>query len=54
MNILFDKIKLFKLSTQMAERDLDYIEGEFDIDLQRAPVDQKDEEFYPQFFSVVD
>jgi len=43
-----DKVKLFQLSTQMAERDLDYVEQHHDIDLQRVAVDHKDEEFYPQ------
>ena len=44
-----DKIKLFHLSTQMVERDLDFVEKAQKIDLQRDEIDVKDEEFYPQF-----
>ena len=46
-----DKIKLFAMSNQMLERDLDYIEDELRLDLGRDfdPEQDKDEEFYPQF-----
>lgn len=43
-----EKIKLFQLSTQMAERDLDAVEASFDLSLQRKQPDSKDEAFYPQ------
>lgn len=46
-----DKIKLFAMSNQMVERDLDYIESDLRLDLGRDfdPEQDKDEEFYPQF-----
>lgn len=50
---LVDKIKLFHLSTLMAERDLDIVEERMGIDLQRKSVDKTDDEFYPQIdFSI--
>src|SRR5438477_5403256 len=48
------RIKLFQMSAQMAERDLDRIEQALKIDLGRVPEeDDKDEEYYPQFTEVV-
>jgi hypothetical protein len=46
-----EKIKLFAISNQMAERSLDYIEKELKLDLGRDfdPEKDKDEEYYPQF-----
>ena len=44
----FERVKLFQLSTQMAERDLDYVEARLSIDLQRKEKVDQDEEFYPQ------
>ena len=46
-----DKIKLFAISNQMAERSLDYVEDELKIDLSRDfdPDQDKDEAYYPQF-----
>jgi len=46
-----DKIKLFAISNQMAERALDYIEDDLKIELGRDfdPEKDKDEEYYPQF-----
>jgi hypothetical protein len=46
---LEEKIRLFGLSNFAAERDLDRIEKEFTLDLQRMPRDEKDEDYYPQF-----
>lgn len=43
-----DHIKLFQLSTQMAERELDHVEESLNLDLERTEIDKKDEEFYPQ------
>jgi hypothetical protein len=50
-----DKIKLFGMSHQMAERDLDRVEQKFDLDLQRDPPTQSglDEAYYPQFDEAV-
>lgn len=49
--ITLDKIKLFGMTHQMVERDLDQIESRLGIDLQRSPRSQGvvDEEYYPQF-----
>lgn len=46
-----DKIKLFAMSNQMAERTLDYVEKDLKIDLGRdtGHESDKDEEYYPQF-----
>ena len=46
-----NRIKLFGLSTHLAERDLDKIEKDFDLDLGRSSVssDYKDLQYYPQF-----
>jgi len=49
-----DRIKLFAMSAQMAERDLDAVEISFGTDLGREPRrDDKDDEYYPQFSEVV-
>ena len=46
-----EKIKLFVMSNQMAERSLDFIERDFKLDLAREfdPEQDKDDEYYPQF-----
>lgn len=46
-----EKIKLFAISNQMAERALDYVEGDLRLDLGRDfnPDQDKDDEYYPQF-----
>jgi hypothetical protein len=46
-----DRIRLFAMSHQMAERDLDRVEAKFDIDLERRPrrQDDRDDLYYPQF-----
>lgn len=47
-----DRIKVFALSNQMAERALDGVEREFDLDLGRESVfevEENDDEYYPQF-----
>jgi len=44
-----EKIRLFGLSNCAVERDLDRIERELHLDLQRSPKDEKDEDYYPQF-----
>lgn len=53
MNEIQDKIKVFALSNQMAERALDQIEGAFRIDLGRSQATEqqsdKDDDYYPQF-----
>lgn len=43
-----DRLKLFQLSTQMAERELDFVERDHELDLQRTPVSHQDEDYYPQ------
>ncbi len=43
-----DRIKLFGMSHALAERDLDKVEKDHRIDLQRSEADDKDEEYYPQ------
>jgi hypothetical protein len=51
---LVDHIKLFQLSTQMVERDLDRVEESIKADLRRdLGSDDKDEEYYPQFSEAV-
>lgn len=47
MNSL-EKIKLFHLSHQMLERDLDFVENRLSLDLHRDNHDEKDDQFYPQ------
>lgn len=44
-----DRIKLFGMSHALVERDIDKLEAEFRIDLQRGEVDDRDEDYYPQF-----
>jgi hypothetical protein len=44
-----DRIRLFGLSAGLAERELDKIEKRLALDLQRSDVDDKDEDYYPQF-----
>ncbi len=44
-----DKVKLFGMSQALVERDLDQIEEELKVDLQRFEKETKDEEYYPQF-----
>ena len=44
-----ERIKLFGMSHALVERDLDKIEKELAIDLQRFTADEKDEQYYPQF-----
>lgn len=49
-----DRLKLFAMSAQFAERDLDAVEQGLGVDLERAtPTDQKDESYYPQFPEAV-
>lgn len=43
-----DKIKLFGMSHSLVERDLDKVEKNFKIDLQRFEKETKDEDYYPQ------
>jgi hypothetical protein len=45
------RIKLFGMSHQMVERELDKVESRLDIDLQRStrPEDDRDDHYYPQF-----
>ncbi len=45
-----DQIKLFEISAQMAERELDAVEARLSIDLRRGErADDIDEAYYPQF-----
>ena len=46
-----ERIKLFGMAAQMAERELDSMERRLDIDLGRTPPgsEDKDDEYYPQF-----
>jgi hypothetical protein len=44
-----DKIKLFGMSHSLVERDLDKVEKNFKIELQRFEKETKDEDYYPQF-----
>jgi hypothetical protein len=46
-----DRVKLYGMSIQLAERELDEVERALKADLQRAPNKRgdRDEEFYPQF-----
>ena len=43
-----DSIKIFAMSTTLAERELDKVEAKLKIDLSRAQESDKDEEYYPQ------
>jgi len=44
-----DRIKLFGMSLGLVERDLDAVEKDLKLDLEREPEDDKDEDYYPQF-----
>ena len=44
-----DRLKLFAMSAQLTERDLDNVETALSVDLRRAPNDIADESYYPQF-----
>lgn len=44
-----DKIKLFGFSHPALERDLDKVEATLNVDLGRHDLDDKDEDYYPQF-----
>jgi len=44
-----DRIKLFGMSHGLVERDLDFVEKRLQVDLQREVIDDKDEDYYPQF-----
>jgi len=44
-----DRIKLFGMSHSLVERDLDRVEHQHKIDLQRSSANDRDEEYYPQF-----
>jgi Swt1-like HEPN len=44
-----DRIKLFGMSLGLVERDLDSVEKELKLDLEREPENDKDEDYYPQF-----
>jgi hypothetical protein len=44
-----DKVKLFGLSHPALERDLDKVEATLTLDLGRDELDDKDEDYYPQF-----
>lgn len=50
-----DKIKVFAISNQMAERALDAVEQSMRLDLQRElnSQDDKDDDYYPQFSHAV-
>jgi len=49
-----DRLKLFALSAQLAERDLDALEQSLGVDLERSQLtEEKDESYYPQFPEVV-
>ena len=48
-----DRIKLFSMSHALFERDLDKVEEQLGIDLQRGQKDTKDEEYYPQLDLVL-
>jgi hypothetical protein len=51
----YDRIKLFGMTHQMVERELDHVEKRLGIDLQRIPHIQGvlDEEYYPQFEEAI-
>jgi hypothetical protein len=44
-----DRMRLFGISNQMAERELDRVENQFRIDLHRGKEEVVDEQYYPQF-----
>lgn len=47
-----DHIRLFGMSLQLVERELDQVERYLALDLQRETADDKDDEFYPQFKEI--
>lgn len=47
------RIKLYGMSHSLAERELDKVEQEYHLDLQRSEKYDKDEEYYPQFDFVL-
>ena len=51
----YDRVKLFGMTHQMVERDLDQVEKRLSIDLQRSPRAQAvlDEDYYPQFEEAI-
>lgn len=44
-----DKVKLFGFSHPALERELDKVEAALNLDLGRGELDDKDEDYYPQF-----
>ena len=48
-----DRIKLYGMSHSLVERELDKVEQEHYLDLQRSEKYDKDEEYYPQFDFVL-
>ena len=50
-----DKIKLFAMSHQLLERELDGVEAKHQIELERdqSTTQDRDDEFYPQFDQIV-
>lgn len=44
-----DRIKLFGMSHTLVESDLDKAEKSLSLDLQRHPIENKDDQYYPQF-----
>ena len=44
-----ERIKLFAMSHALVERDLDKVEGEHRVDLNRDEANDRDEDYYPQF-----
>ena len=44
-----EHIRLFGMSLQQVEKELDAVEKQLTLDLARDAADDKDEEFYPQF-----
>lgn len=49
-----DRLKLFAMSAQLAERELDSVEHALGVDFERSTAaDEKDESYYPQFTEAV-
>ncbi|MBZ0318256.1 MAG: hypothetical protein K8L91_17685 [Anaerolineae bacterium] len=48
-----NRLKLFGMSQILVESDLDRVEKDFAIDLQRTISDEKDETYYPQFTQIL-
>lgn len=44
-----DRIKLFGMSHALVERDLDAVEDELRVELERDTGDEREDEYYPQF-----